>query len=132
MILITFLIAIFSICEAPELKIGYIERENVIKPFEAIWQAVCQVESYNNPLAINVKEQAYGIVQIRQIRLDDYIKQTGRFALLKDMYNPEMSKEIFMFFARKHYYSDLENIAKDWNGSGKQTEKYWQKVKKYL
>lgn len=132
MALITFLIAIFSICHAPELKIGYIERTEAIQPFERIWKAVCMVESTNDPLAYNKREEAVGVVQIRQVRLNDFNKRTGNAFRLSEMYNEAKSKVVFMYYARQHHYNEIENIAREWNGSGRQTLKYWLLVKKYL
>ncbi len=48
-----------------------------ISPLQPLWEAVCVVESSNNYHALNTLEMAYGIAQIRQIRLDDYNQRTG-------------------------------------------------------
>ena len=49
-----------------------IQIEPPIRPFEALWEAVCTVESSGDPFAIgdkHLKDKSYGIAQIRQIRL---------------------------------------------------------------
>ncbi len=99
-----------------------------VRPYEALWEAVCQVESSGDPYAVNVGEQAYGIVQIRQIRLDDYVKRTGIFYTLEDCFDKDVSKSIFMYYCT----GDYETVARSWNGSGPMTDVYWRKVKKYL
>lgn len=111
-----------------EQNVLYIEQPECIKPFEDLWKAVCMVESTNNPLAINQEEQAYGIAQIRQCRIDHFNQLTGKKYTLQDCFNPVIAKEVFLRFAKPN----LERTAKRWNGSGPMTEIYWNKVKKYL
>jgi len=103
-----------------------------IKPYEALWEATTFIESSNNPNALNRLEMAYGIVQIRKIRIDDYNKRTGQRYSLQDCYNPKISKEIWLYYATKFHYSQSEGIAKAWNGSGKKNKEYWAKIKKQL
>jgi len=98
--------------------------------YDDLIEAIYFVESSFNPYAFNQKENAHGGLQIRKIRLDDYNKKTGKNYQIKDLYNIEISKEIFLFYARK--LKDYETISKKWNGSGPLTEKYWEKVKTYL
>jgi hypothetical protein len=95
-----------------------------MEPYEALWRAVCLVESGNDSLAYNPIEQAYGIAQIRQIRLNDYAKRTGIVYTLEQCYDKEISKSIFMYYCQ----GDYEDVAKSWNGSGVKTIKYWDKV----
>ncbi len=99
-----------------------------VRPYERLWEAVCQVESSGDPYAVNVGEQAYGVAQIRQVRLDDYAQRTGIFYTLEDCFDKEVSKSIFMYYAT----SDYETVARSWNGSGPMTDDYWRNVKKYL
>ena len=130
MTLTIFLIAIFTTCHAPEHRTLYIQQEAGIQPFEMIWRAVCWVESENNPLAFNKKELAYGIAQIRYIRLHDYNKKTGKRYTLSMMYDVKKSKEVFMFYARQ--FSDYDEMIRSWNGSGRKTYSYLGKVKNRL
>ena len=104
-----------------------------VRPYERLWEAVCMVESSGDPYAVNAGEQAYGIVQIRQIRLDDYVKRTGIFYTLEDCFDKEVSKSIFMYYCT----GDYETCSRLWNGGPRGMEKestkeYWRKVKKYL
>ena len=111
----------------------YIPEYMVHSPLENLWIATCIVESSNNPRIINEEEQAYGIAQIRQIRLDDYNKRTGANYVLEDCFNPAIAKKIYMYYATTHYSEhDLCMIARKWNGSGPMTWAYWDKIKAEL
>lgn len=99
------------------------------RPYEPLWKAVCEVESDNNVYAVNEKEQAYGIAQIRQIRLDHYNQLTGKNVTLTDCFDYNVSREVFMYFALMYDTSEFETIARRWNGSGQMTVVYWGKVK---
>jgi hypothetical protein len=132
--MVKFMITMFllSVClnlTAPESGGLFIAREEPIRPYEILWKAVCAVESSNNPKALNRLEMAYGISQIRYVRLHDYNKRTGSKYKLTDMYDPELSKQVFMYYCKGN---DLERIAKSWNGSGRKTETYWKRIKKQL
>jgi len=99
-------------------------------PYEVLWKAITQVESSNRPHVINQREQAFGIVQIRQCRIDNYNKRTGNNYTLQDCLDPNISKEVWYHYARK--YGSYEKIARRWNGSGPKTDQYWNKVQKAL
>ena len=111
-------------------------RDAPIQPYEAIWQAISQTESNGNPYAIgdkNLREHSYGIVQIRQSRLNDFYKQTGIRYSVNDMFDTVKSKRVFMFYAS----GDNEVIARTWNGgpdgmNKKSTKSYYLKIKKSL
>lgn len=135
MITLTFIICLFcSILTAPPNPGGCIFRTEAIMPYEVIWNAICAVESGFNPMAIgdkHLKEHSYGIVQIRQSRLDDYYNQTGIRYNVTDMFDPMKAKQVFMYYCIS---SDLEVIARTWNGGSRGMEKkatleYWQKIK---
>ena len=100
--------------------------------YDKIIQAVVQVESRGNTLAYNLKEGATGAFQIRSVRVLDYNRRTGKNYKLEDCYNYEISREIFLFYAKRIGNENVELIARKWNGSGKATEVYWGKVKLYL
>jgi hypothetical protein len=111
---------------APSSNCLTILGSSAIQPYERLWEAVCQVESSGDPYAVNVYEQAYGIVQIRAIRLKDYAQRTGINYTLKDCFDKEISKSIFMYYCQ----GDYEIVAKGWNKS--KTNRYWNKVKAEL
>lgn len=103
-----------------------------INNYEAIWKAVCQVESNGNAYAVNYEKGGFscGIAQIRQIRIEHYNRISGKNYVLDDAFNPEISKEIFMFYA--HRIGNEDKLIRAWNGSGKETYHYLNKVKERL
>jgi hypothetical protein len=109
-----------------------IEQGLTINPYLCLWEAVCKYESNNNPLAYNAREQATGIAQIRPVLVRDYNQRTGRDYVIEDMYNVEISKEIFMYYASQLGPYSYEQIARKWNGSGPATDVYWNNIKKLL
>lgn len=90
-----------------------------------------EVESKGDSLAYNPIEQAYGIMQIRPVRLLDYNLRTGSSYKMRDCYSPEVSKKIFMYYAVKHNPDEILAICRDWNGASEKN-KYYQKVKAKL
>lgn len=122
---------------APESKTMTIITGEPVRPYEAIWRATCKVESDNNPLAIgdkHLKGKSYGIVQVRKTRLSDYHRKTGVMYSERDMFDPAKAKEVFMWYCTG---SDMEIIARTWNGGEKgmqkkSTLKYWIKIKSEL
>lgn len=108
----------------------YTPVEADISPLQPLWEAVCTVESSNVKDTVNRLEMAYGIAQIRDIRIRDYNERTGKGYTLEDCLDSAISREVFMFYAEK--IGDYEKAAKKWNGSGYKTEVYWEKVKKEL
>ena len=123
-----FCLLLASYLYAPARNELVILQPEPINPYEPLWRAVCQVESSGNPFAVNEAEQAYGLAQIRQIRLDDYAQRTGKVYTLTDCFDKKISKEIFMYFASGTY----EQTARNWNGKWELTEEYWKKVKQHL
>ena len=105
-----------------------VEADN--SPLQPLWEAVCTVESSNVKDTVNRLEMAYGIAQIREIRIRDYNERTGKGYTLEDCLDSAISREVFMYYAEK--IGDYEKVAKRWNGSGYKTELYWEKVKKEL
>lgn len=96
---------------------------------EPLIKAVTWVEVADGRDLYNEAENAVGWFQIRQIRVDHYNYLTGSDYKLEDFYDYELSREMFIYFARGKTF---EQAAKDWNGSGVMTESYWQKVKSAL
>jgi len=117
---------------APGLSVAFVLVSEPIAPYERLINAIVMVESSGDTLAYNQAEEAYGAFQIRSIRLRDYYKRTGKYYTTKDCLNFEISKEIFLYYAENMGYPDSQSIARNWNGSGKMTLNYWEKVKKYL
>lgn len=112
-------------------KVTYLLVTEPLRPFDRLWEAVCQVESGGDPLAIgdkHLKKHSFGIAQIREVRLRDYNRRASANYSTDDLFDVEVSREIFYFYCE----GDLESIAKSWNGSGPATEVYWEKVSKML
>ena len=127
---LTILITLLTLrLSAPVLEGAIIMQGEPIDPFEAVWRAVTMVESSGDAYAYNSKEGATGIAQIRQVRIDDYNKRAGTNYRLSDMYNPELSKRVFMYYADPY---DMDGSIMRWNGSGRQTVIYLNKVKNLL
>ena len=132
--LLIFLMFSFSVLAAyaPVRKVLYIEYSTPVQPHEKLWKVVCMAESSNRPDAYNKDENAIGIVQIRPVRLRDFNDRTGKNYTMDDMYDVTKSKEVFMYYATQFSNSDIEKIAKSWNGSGRKTIAYWKRVKVLL
>lgn len=103
-----------------------------IQPYRDLMNAIGFVETKGNTLAYNEKENAVGIFQIRQVRIDDYNRRTGNNYALTDMFDETLSEKVFLYFASKYKPNELEKIAKAWNGSGPMTEYYWKRIKENL
>jgi hypothetical protein len=117
---------------APDMRVGFVLFPEPIDPYNKLINAVIQVESMGDTMAYNSKEEATGAFQIRPIRLRDYNQRTGNNYKSDDCYNLRISREIFMYYARRFEFSEYELIARNWNGSGKSTQEYWEKVKSNL
>lgn len=103
-----------------------------INPYLRLSDAVAMVESGIDDNAYNEAEMATGRYQIRPIRLLDYNRRTGENYSLQDMYNPEISKKVFLYYASKYKPNEYERIARHWNGRYSKTKEYWLKVKQCL
>ena len=83
-------------------------------------------------MAYNKLENAVGIFQIRQVKVDEYNRLTGSKYVLTDMYSCSNSEKVFLYFASLAGPYQFEKIAKAWNGSGPMTDVYWKRIKKLL
>ena len=108
---------------------------------DALWLAVCIIESGGNPRAYNAREKAAGIAQIRPICLRDCNRIAGyRRWTLADRYDPIKSREMFNIYV--HHYAKrvprkactlMEARARIWNGGPTgwkkpSTRAYWKRV----
>jgi hypothetical protein len=128
---VTFLLVSFRVV-APENHNLVVSESAAIKPFSALIYATAMIESMGNPLFYNEIENAVGIFQIRQVRVDDYNRRTGSKYALAEMYDVKKSEKVFLYFASLYKPHELERISKAWNGSGPMTELYWKKIKVFL
>jgi len=118
-------LSFFTLCFGPEHQVGYITSVEGINYYDPLIKAVVMVESRNGKYLYNDFEGAVGYFQIRKCRIDHYNKLTGSNYTLNDCYNYELSRKVFLYFAKGKSY---EKAAKSWNGSGKQTLAYWKLV----
>jgi len=127
-----FLLMSMKLSAPPSISIPTILRPEPLNNLEAIWHAVIMVESNGNPDAfcIDINGQpSVGIAQIQPSRIAHYNRLAGTSYMLKDCFDPEISKEVFMYFARK--IGNEERLIMAWNGSGPLTEIYLAKVKQF-
>lgn len=106
-----------------------------------VLKAIATVESSNNPKAVG-KGGSVGLLQITPILVRDCNKiledkKSNKRYTLNDRFNPEKSKEMFVLIQEKYNPSNnIEKAIRIWNGgpnySIKGTQKYYNKVKKYL
>ena len=100
-----------------------------INYYAPLIKAITWVETKDGLFLYNPEEQATGYFQIRPIRLQDYNSRTGKMYTMNDLYDYNISKEIFLYYTQGRSY---ERVAKSWNGSGPKTIDYWKKVKAVL
>jgi len=132
-IVLTIMILFAGPLKAPDSKSIAILEATPIRPYDAIFKAVCRIESNNNPFAVgdkHLKGYSYGIAQIRQIKLDDYFRLTGIRYTTDDMFDVVKAKEVFVHHMMQ--YNDVDYAVKRWNGKGVTTLAYLEKVKRYL
>jgi hypothetical protein len=130
-ILIAILLFICLKSFAPGAKQFFVESAEKTKPYERIWELICKIESNNDSLAFCIDINnlpSVGIAQIQESRLQDYNNRSGDSLTMDDMFHPAKAKKVFMWYCE----GDYEHIAKSWNGSGKMTEIYWQKILRVL
>ena len=114
---------------APGYNSLIIERSEGVDPFARLLRATAIIESGNNHLAYNAQERATGLLQIRPIRLLDYNQRTGSHYTMNDLYDPKISKKIWLFYARKFSVYDFEGISRSWNCNSRA---YWMKINKEI
>lgn len=131
-VLVSFLLSVTLKAMAPSRESLVIFESSPVEPYKRLIHAIGIVETKCDTLSYNAVEQATGYFQIRPIRLEDYNKRTGSHYSMKDLFNYRISEKIFLYYARQVGPYDPEKIARRWNGSGKKTIHYWNRVRKYL
>lgn len=129
MTMIIILLSAFIELFAPGNGSAVIFEREGINYYEPLIRAITKVESMDGRYVWNPKEGAVGWFQIRQIRVEHYNQLTKSGYSLKDFYDYDLSRQMFLYYARGKSY---EQAAKDWNGSGPLTIEYWKKVRRYL
>jgi len=131
-IFLVILLVISLKVAAPGSPVAFIFVSEPVNAYNRLINAIVMVESSGNPFAVNIEEEAFGAFQIRPIRLLDYYQRTGKKYTTEDCFSYNISKEIFIYYARLIGYPDYQTIACNWNGSGRMTLVYWEKIKKFL
>lgn len=114
---------------APREDVLYIAETEAINYYDPLIKAIVDVESKGNVYAFNFFEQAVGAFQIRPCRINHYNELTGSNYTTDDCFDYELSREIFIYFAKGKSY---ERAARDWNGKWSLTKNYWKRVKSRL
>lgn len=110
------------------------------RDWSRVTAAIAQVESKNNPRAVN--GDAVGLLQIRPILVRDINrilklrKSTKRYTLA-DRYDPRKSREMFEIY--QSYYNpsgSVERAIRLWNGgsgyTNRGTQSYYNKVRREM
>lgn len=106
---------------------------------DTFFAALGKVESSNNPRAINKKEYALGIYQIRLA----YYKDSNVGGQHTDVYNPIIAKKVVLAYFQRYEpkalkNNDFETLARchnggcGWRKNKSLTDGYWNKIKKNL
>ena len=116
-------------------KIVSVEQKTEIR--DVLIEAIMQVESGNDTLAYNSKEDAVGCLQIRPIMVREVNRLVGKDSFtLQDRWSKAKSIQMFNILRSHLKGASDEQIARVWNGgyNGKNNPKtlqYWKKVKQY-
>jgi len=127
--LLILLITVSLRAFAPCTEAIMIEASEPVNYYDPLIKAIIQVESSGNIYAYNADERACGPMQCRPIRIEHYNQLTGKDYRTWDVFDLTVSREIFLYFTKGR---DYETVAREWNGKGKMTVEYWNKVKRYL
>jgi len=106
---------------------------------EDLFRAMAAVESSNNPKAVNAKETALGLYQIRPM----YFLDSGVKGSHTQVYEPTVARKVcekyFMRYEPKAFINnDIETLARlhnagpNWRKNKSSTYKYWNKIKNNL
>lgn len=131
-------VSVVSTASAPPIGALPIFISNPIDYYTPLIEAIYQHETRCDSLAVNVKEGAFGGLQIRMNRLEHYNKLNNTNYTLRDCLSMEISKKIFRYFTNHDSKGNVipsktwERAAKNWNGSGPLTIIYWEKVKNLI
>ena len=132
-LILTCLMSILVLTASAQTNQGY--------DWSKIMKAIIQVESQGNAKVHNANGDCAGILQITPILVKQcniWLKdqKSSKRYTLKDRYNVEKSKEIFIMI--QEHYNPSHNVEKAirlWNGgpnySVKKTNGYYKKVMKY-
>jgi hypothetical protein len=137
MLAMIFILSLFSAnLTAPEFRQCYILAETGLRD-ERLLKAIIQVESGGNPSIINWKEQACGLLQIRDVMLNEVnriLQERGNNTRYTHRDCLDSTKSIKMYWIVMDYHNPSGNVFRGcevWNGRSVK-HKYYLKVKKQL
>jgi len=103
------------------------------------FNALAKVESSNNPKAINKKENALGVYQIRPAYFKDANVKGNHGQVFDPVFARQVCEAYFKKYEKKALDNgDFETLARchnggcGWRKNKSATDKYWQKIKKNL
>ena len=106
---------------------------------DSFLNALAKVESSNNPKAINKKENALGIYQIRPAYFQDSKVKGNHEQVFDPVFARRVCEAYFKKYEKKAFDNgDFETLARchnggcGWRKNKSATDKYWQKIKKTL
>ena len=106
---------------------------------DSFLNALAKVESSNNPKAINKKENALGIYQIRPAYFQDSKVKGNHSQVFDPVFARSVCEAYFKKYEKKAFDNgDFETLARchnggcGWRKNKSATDKYWQKIKKNL
>jgi len=108
-----------------------------------LWEAICQVESGGNALAVGDGGKAAGIAQIWAITVKDVNRIAGTNYTLNDRFDPEKSRQMFRLYTEHYGKGQSDEVkAKIWNGGPNAMKatgqkqinlnRYWKKIQEHL
>jgi hypothetical protein len=122
---------------APTSNYLVILRSEVSNPYQRLLSAIIQIESGGNPSAINPKEHAFGLLQIRPVMLKEVNRILREQKIIKSFTLTDAldsMKSIEMYWIIQNYYNasgDFKTACIVWNGKSKHN-RYYGKVKAKL
>ena len=131
-IFIILLCFAWNLSSAPGRAEIFLPMPKTINHYEELIKAIVWVECHNNYNLVGTHNDT-GPFQITPIRLKDYNQRTGNKHELRDCFDYELSKKIFLHYAKGSY----EKVARLWNGgpngmNKESTKEYFEKVQKVL
>lgn len=142
--IIAFLLTLLSFsCFAPTTQRAiYLSNPYSIIKYDPTLMAIMRYESNFDTKAINYKEDAQGILQIRPVMVNEanrILKELGRMERFELQDRLDSLKSVRIYYTVQNYHNPTgnpETSAKLWNGGTTkyipQTEIYWNEVKKLL
>lgn len=106
---------------------------------DSFFDALGKVESSSNPKAINIKENALGIYQIRLAYFKDSKVPGKHSGVFDPIFARKVCAAYFIRYEREAFnkrdfeiLARLHNAGPHWRNNKQSTNSYWNKVKKYL